>query len=81
VKTYRVYFNRKAEWPQVWSVDEGHQDSEISVQAVEIRPGAVAISKAMNPEECSRFDKDIKPYAWLEVTGWLKLGAGVAIFD
>lgn len=28
---YRVYFNRKNEKPQIWSVDEGHQTSEINV--------------------------------------------------
>ena len=29
--TYRVYFNRKAEAPQVWSTDEGSQTTEINV--------------------------------------------------
>lgn len=28
---YRVYFNRKNEYPQIWSVDEGDQKSEINV--------------------------------------------------
>lgn len=28
---YRIYFNRKAEAPQVWSIDEGNQRSEFNV--------------------------------------------------
>lgn len=33
--TYRVYFNRHAEFPTVFSVDEGDQSSEINVARVE----------------------------------------------
>lgn len=31
-KNYRLYFNRKNECPQVWSIDEGDQSSEVNVQ-------------------------------------------------
>lgn len=33
---YRIYFNRKAEAPQVWSVDEGQQGSEFNVSDFKI---------------------------------------------
>jgi hypothetical protein len=29
--TYRIYFNRKREAPQVWSYDEGDQRSEVNI--------------------------------------------------
>lgn len=35
VLNYRVYFNRKNEAPQVFSVDEGDQSTEINVARVE----------------------------------------------
>jgi hypothetical protein len=31
MKTFRLYFNRHAEAPQVWSIDEGDQSSEVNV--------------------------------------------------
>lgn len=33
--SYRVYFNRKAEAPQVWSFDEGEQTTETNVIGIE----------------------------------------------
>lgn len=30
----RVYFNRKEDFPKVWSVDDGHQANEIMVSSI-----------------------------------------------
>lgn len=32
--TWRIYFNRHREAPQVWSIDQGDQSSEVNVQKV-----------------------------------------------
>jgi len=36
MRRWRVYFNRELDWPQVWSVDEGDQSTEINVIAVHL---------------------------------------------
>lgn len=41
-KTFRVYFNRHAEAPQVWSVDEGTQETEVNVINFHIGFGVTA---------------------------------------
>lgn len=76
-KLYRVYFNRRREWPQIWSVDEGDQSSEINVKEVDIivpvytkSLGSEAALAATNP--------DTTPFAWMECTGVLILSNGVA---
>lgn len=72
---YRYYFNRKNEAPQVWSVDEGTQGSEINVTKIICHV----------PSE-SFFDLSIKvnrdtPTAWFEVkNAILKVRKGVAHF-
>jgi hypothetical protein len=39
---WRVYFNRSAEAPQVWSVDQGSINSEINVRGFDIGYGCTA---------------------------------------
>jgi len=61
--TFRVYFNRKNEFPQVWSIDYGTQESEINVQRVElINCTAVTVYKT---EGVTDFND--MPCAWFEV--------------
>lgn len=62
MRRFRVYFNRKREAPQVWSIDEGSQESEVNLQAFVIGPGCTAIShyNGQPPNEDS-------PSAWIEV--------------
>ncbi len=59
--TYRVYFNRKAEAPQVWSIDEGTQESEVNVQWI----------KLIDVSAETKYAPTDKPYdspaAWFEV--------------
>lgn len=73
-KTFRVYFNRLNEAPQVWSVDEGTQASEINVTAVQI-VDCYAETKVDLDETVNRD----RPKAWLEVHGHLRMESGVAV--
>ena len=79
-RTYRIYFNRKREWPQVWSVDEGTQESEINVKDF-LLCGVSAASKNLGSAEAmSETDHAWQPFAWLECTGYMQLHNGVAHF-
>ncbi len=60
---YRVYFNRKREAPQVWSIDEGTQASEINVASFFIGTGCTARGR-YNGQPAN----DNSPSAWLEVS-------------
>jgi len=39
---FRVYFNRKREAPQIWSIDEGTQATEVNVINFQLLPGCTA---------------------------------------
>jgi hypothetical protein len=77
--TYRIYYNRASDWPQIWSVDEGSQATEINVQGFElseVSAGAVAL-----PKEARHPDNTVAPSAWLEVrNARLDVVAGIAVF-
>lgn len=62
MNTYRVYFNRKSEFPQVWSLDEGTQHSEVNIINFVIPQGCRSESRynGEKPNEDS-------PVAWIEV--------------
>jgi len=81
-KTYRVYFNRELEWPQCWSVDEGDQTTEINVCGFELH-GVEAKSRNLTRSELRKqvTYKFNQPFAWIEVTGTLRLEAGIAHFS
>jgi hypothetical protein len=74
VKLYRVYFNRLNEAPQVWSVDEGTQDSEINVTAV-----TLVDCFAETKVDLGETDTENRPKAWIEVRGSMVIVGGVAI--
>lgn len=71
---YRVYFNRCPDFPQMWSVDEGTQDTEINVLGFRLTRGVTAESRSHRCE-----DKNV-PTGWLEVNGTLHLEGGIAVF-
>lgn len=71
---YRVYFNRSREAPQVWSIDEGDQSSEINVQHVVIQGGAISKWNKSKPNDSS-------PSAWFEVEGFLRIAGGIAYIE
>lgn len=74
VKLYRVYFNRLNEAPQVWSVDEGTQKSEINVTGV-LFTDCVSETKVDLEETVNRD----RPKAWIEVRGTLQIVDGYAV--
>lgn len=74
---YRIYFNRRREFPQVWSIDEGTQASEINVQHIVLH--VTTVTRNLGSEAAMRnTDHDLKPFAWMECTGRLALDNGTA---
>lgn len=76
MKLYRVYFNRANEAPQIWSVDEGLQLSEINVTKVMFLNTDVETNQDL-PETVNRD----RPKAWVEGRGVLRVEGGIAIID
>lgn len=76
MKLYRVYFNRLNEAPQVWSVDEGTQASEINVSAVSL----VNCDAETKVDLAETVNRD-RPKAWIEVRGELRITNGVAVIE
>lgn len=74
MQLYRVYFNRLNEAPQVWSVDDGTQASEINVTAV-----SLVNCNAVTRCNLGETDTENKPKAWFEVVGELRIVDGVAV--
>lgn len=74
MRLYRVYFNRLNEAPQVWSVDEGTQASEINVSTVSL-VRCNAVTRADLDETVNRD----RPKVWFEVVGELQVVDGVAV--
>ena len=68
-KRYRIYFNRKEDAPQVWSVDEGSHASEINVKGVRIVGAVVHTGQNLEAEYP-------EPKAWMEVEAVLAIGDG-----
>lgn len=74
---YRVYFNRKNEQPQVWSVDEGRQTSEMNIIGAVIHMGV--LSETYWDRE-GTVNRDT-PCAWVKVhDAILEMKNGVAHF-
>jgi hypothetical protein len=73
---YRVYFNRFNEYPWVWSVDNGTQDTEVNVMAVIILPPCVTTSHCLDEPP-----NDDSPVAWIEVSGELEIVKDIAYFS
>lgn len=73
---YRVYFNRFSDHPNIWSVDQGTQDTEINVEAVTLLN--CNVTTRSNPQETVN---EFRPKAWLEVYGTLRREGGVAVIE
>lgn len=68
---YRVYFNRWAEAPLIWSVDCGSQESERTVREV--------ILKGVSGRTRSGAGDNVQsPTVWLEVDGQMEITGDVA---
>lgn len=69
--TYRVYFNRWKEFPLIWSVDNGTQETEQNV--AEVIFDGVEGRTASGPG-----DNENSPTVWIEATGTLSVSGAVA---
>lgn len=56
---HRVYFNRRSDYPFIWSVDDGNQSTEVKVKDVVIK---VQSCTASGPG-----DNENSPTVWIEV--------------
>ncbi len=75
MKTYRVYFNRCEDWPQVWSVDEGTVATEVNVIGVRL-DGVRSVTRSGVVTDAAR-----EPKAWLDVEAdGLRIVHGLAVF-
>lgn len=76
MKQFRVYFNRKREAPQVWSIDEGTQASEINV--INFFTHGCPTSGRYNGEKAN----DNSPSAWMVVEAdYYYIVEGIAHFS
>lgn len=62
MRRWRAYFNRKAEFPAVWAIDEGTQASEFNVSGFTIGPGCKTVTEYSGDKP-----NDDTPVAWLEI--------------
>lgn len=75
MKTYRVYFNSKADAPNCWSLDEGTIQTERLLTSVEFIHADLVSRLNLSA------DNICEPKAWFEVTGTLQLQEGHAIIS
>jgi len=77
--TYRLYFNRCEDFPQIWSIDCGSIDTEINVI------GFLALGCAIAPGRAADFaavDATREPKAWINIQASdVRIDAGVAVFE
>lgn len=78
--TYRLYYNARAAFPRVWSVDDGDQQQEVTVTRVDVGICPWR-TRALSPAARQRLDPAAVPTAWIEVTGTLHLRDGRAYFS
>jgi hypothetical protein len=71
--TYRVYFNRWADAPLVWSVDHGTQATEVNVREVHF-DGISGVTRS------GPGDNQSSPTVWIEVHGRLQVHNDIATF-
>lgn len=59
---YRVYYNRRSDYPFIWSVDEGTQETEQNVKSVEFHDvsamtnGDLTVPRSSTETPCVWFD-------------------------
>lgn len=77
--TYRVYFNRCEDFPQIWSIDEGSVETEVNV--VDFRASGCIVTSGRAPD-FSALDSNREPKAWLEIqASSVRLVVGFAVFE
>lgn len=82
--TYRLYFNRCEDWPQIWSIDRGTVASEVNVCGFRFAPGVQVVDgRAENIASLTPEQRQREPIAWCAVTasGLRIVDDGIAWFD
>lgn len=78
---YRIYFNRKEDYPCIWSVDEGSSATEIRVQWFSIDKLNVWAQHGFGPQPHNTPERsENDPDAWIEVEGYADFQGGGVIF-
>ena len=77
--TYRAYFNRSVDFPQVWSIDEGDISSEINVLGFQLGHGIRAWSERVPDFTAINAEREPKVRLAIEATK-VTLRQGVAVF-
>lgn len=78
---YRAYYNRSADWPQCWSVDEGDQSTEINVTGISTSGCPVTTRELPAPARGTEGAAAVFPTAWIEIQGRLSIERGRAVFS
>lgn len=79
--TFRLYFNRCEDWPQIWSIDDGDIAHECNVVAWRTEPGVTMRAGRVSDELRATLDKARQPVAWCEVEAAnCRIEAGIAVF-
>lgn len=73
---FRAYYNRSTDYPFVWSIDEGTQDTEVLVMAIIILPPCVTTTHCLNEKP-----NPDSPVCWLEISGTLEIVNDIAYFN
>ena len=79
MKRWRVYFNKKEDYPCLWSVDEGSAASEIRVQWVSLRAIAGWTHHSLSRRTLRDAAKE-EPCAWIEFEGFARFQEGGVVF-
>lgn len=66
---YRIYFNSHADWPEVWSVDQGDPRTEVICERVRIVKRAIPLPTQRAIVETQSTTRWREPRAWIEVRG------------
>ena len=77
--TFRLYFNRCEDWPQIWSIDSGDASTECNVVGWRIEHGVTAVGA--RADSLATVDRQREPVAWMAIdAASLRIENGVAVF-
>jgi len=68
LKKWRIYFNKKEDYPCIWSVDQGSARTEIRVQWFSVAGLPVSAGHRFGPQPPNNHEfGENEPTAWIEV--------------
>lgn len=69
---FRVYWNRRGDYPLVWSIDFGDVSTEMNVKQIYLRGKTITTCVRMNA------DNVLEPRGWLEGNGVVVIADEIA---